>query len=209
MKEISKECYWCGNSATSEDHCPPKNLFTNAGNYNPIKNPSCKIHNEDLKKIDELFRIYIVGFSKHEVAEDLFINKIERGLEHHKAVGLKKRLTNETVYNENERATHIDINKSDLTLYFEKISRGLFYYHYDKPFIGEFRFLNNKNENIEQETKFNHIWCRHINKGYLTKGKDINDLVFNYSYGVGDNGIIFILMTFYRDVRIIGMLKPS
>lgn len=57
-KRRREHCAYCGASKTSDDHVPPKNLFS-ADRTNLITVPACDLHNNRRSQLDERFREFV------------------------------------------------------------------------------------------------------------------------------------------------------
>ena len=125
-----KTCYWCGAEATSDDHVPPQNLFPKDKKKDLITVPSCRKHNEDLTKEDEMFRFYLQACSESPDSLRLFDVKTLRSITRPKAAKFAARLfegsTPIMARGRETRALKVDSKRQDL--YFEKITRGLFFH---------------------------------------------------------------------------------
>lgn len=125
-----RTCYWCGDPATSDDHVPPANLFPKDRRTNLITVPSCRRHNEDLTKEDELFRFYVQAVSDSSHALRLFEDKTLRSLTRPGAEKFTEKIFKGSkpvlIAGKKTRALKVDPKRQ--ALYFEKITRGLYFH---------------------------------------------------------------------------------
>jgi len=57
-KRLRARCAYCGEAKTTDDHVPPRNIFT-ADRTNLITVPACDLHNGKRSGLDERFRDYV------------------------------------------------------------------------------------------------------------------------------------------------------
>jgi hypothetical protein len=67
IKKISRECAYCGEPATTDDHIPPQALLIDVPKSKKPNVPSCKDCNNDASDDDEYFRDVILKY--HRVAD--------------------------------------------------------------------------------------------------------------------------------------------
>ena len=135
---MSETCYWCGASATSNDHVPPAKFYPSGSKPFRITVPSCKEHNEQFSKLDERFRFYIQSVSESEIALKGFRDKTLRGIERPEAKGFAQSLAQAqslVTIDEKERLA-FEISPVAQDQFFEKICRGLFYNEEKEAFVG-------------------------------------------------------------------------
>ena len=95
MNHTGKFCYWCGKSATSTEHVPPKCLFPEEKDISKVYNktfrnslitvPSCDEHNLGKSKDDEhLLSCLTPVFGNNGVAYVHTKTKVKRTLERNK-----------------------------------------------------------------------------------------------------------------------------
>jgi hypothetical protein len=203
------KCYWCGKKATSEDHVPPKQLFYKV-NYQPIKNPSCRKHNEDFSKIDYRGSIYITGATRNKIAEKLFEEKIGKSLKHIKSIGLLNALLEEIRFDNNGNVFDASINSQIIDLYFEKIIRGIFFYHKQIP--SKRRIVKCFSRKFEDKN-FNYSEADFMINGFKThstfkEGKIINPEIFKYEYNEY-KGFFYVIITYFKDIIVVGIITPK
>ena len=89
---MTKQCYWCGAPATSDDHVPAQCFYPTDKRNNLIKVPSCQEHNGDLSKLDERFRYYIQSTSQSDLAAEAFKGAALRSIQRPEAKGFRAHL---------------------------------------------------------------------------------------------------------------------
>lgn len=204
------ECYWCGKKATGYDHVPPKTLFYKADNFTPIKNPSCKSHNEDFSQIDYRTSIYIAAVSNSKTANDLITQKIGKSLNHHKSKGLRNTLQRESIADKKGEIFGLIPDADILDKYFEKIIKGLYYFHTKE--ISH----NRKTRNFSRkfiEYGFDYDLSDFMINGFkknvkLKEGKKIYPEIFKYQYAEY-KGFFWAFMTFYGDIEVSCVMVPK
>jgi hypothetical protein len=213
MNESNKgKCYWCGNPKASDEHVPPQNLFPKGFRIELITVPACKTHNEDFSKIDERIRVHLTEISaKSEIARNHFSNKIVRGLKRKESRGLAiDLLTNK--FTDTEGKNHSREKAENFDLYFEKIIRGIFYYHFKKIIGGSTHFFSNKMQMIHLSANA-HFYYYTVEKeysNYWIEGNPKNKEVFDYKYYFSETeNRFFIIMKFYEYHTVIGTSLPK
>lgn len=213
MSKTLTGCYWCGAPRTSDEHVPPRSLFGNRANRNLVTVPSCKRHNEDFHLIDERFRVFLQSSSSSQTAEDLFADKTLRGLT--RRTGLLQSLKDASrpgrLNGVDTLAIHVPGEHHDP--YFEKIARGLYFHHFQKPYTGELRSVCSHFHSPHLDFR-ELIKLYHSVKSSLEPGTKTDDRIFQYEIGraiePGGEGLFFRL-TFYTDITVfcVGTPRPG
>lgn len=77
------ECAYCGTTATTMDHVPPKGLIRSSRRTNLWTVPSCKQCNGGASRDEEYFRMMVIGALCHTPeADELFDGPISRSMNH-------------------------------------------------------------------------------------------------------------------------------
>jgi hypothetical protein len=136
--EKNYECVYCGKiGEISNDHIPPKNLFSSPRPSNLITVPSCKKCNQKASKDDEYFRLVLSirhdTFEHPEVSRNF--DKLLRSLQKPKKKGFCKLLLNNFspvdlytpagIYLGKTGAYSVDMKRVNAVI--RRIAQGLFY----------------------------------------------------------------------------------
>ncbi|HMQ97707.1 MAG TPA: hypothetical protein PKE39_01670 [Ignavibacteria bacterium] len=172
--------------------------------------PSCKKHNEDYHLIDDRVKIYIQGNSSSKIAYDLFIAKTQKGLNRPQSKHFANSLIEEAIFYKLGSSQIIDMNveKKKLDLYFEKISKGLYYFHYEKIAIGRMYYFfapYTPKEHYKYQVALYHF-KRLINSNLIFEGNCHNPDIFFYHYGIIKDHF-YLKIRFYKDVEVLIIFK--
>lgn len=121
-------CAYCGGPGGTRDHVPPKCLFT-GDRTNLITVPSCEAHNLRVSGLDEAFRTFVsawVGVSTPEALQ--LWHDLKRGLD--RSPKQKADLLSRLVTDKRTGDTLVSFSASFVQSAFERITRGLYWYHY-------------------------------------------------------------------------------
>jgi hypothetical protein len=204
-------CYWCGKPATGKDHVPPQNLFPTKHRDGLMKVGACKAHNEDFSKLDERLRYHMTLLGDAQLARQHFETKTIRGLKRPEGIGLTIDLATNRFTDYNGKNWQRD-ESANFDLYFEKIIRGLFYYHFGQHVIGSTSFFSNKMELINMSANahfYYHLLEEDLSNQWINgnpKNKDIFD--YKYYYSESDDRF-YTVMTFYKEHKITGVTLPK
>ncbi len=201
---MNRSCYWCGEAATSADHVPAKCFYPKGMRGNLIKVPSCTKHNTELSTVDERFRYYIQAASESAVAVQEFGGATVRSLskpeaKHYRASmmkGMRPALLNGQI----TLAQPVPVDL--VRLFFEKITRGLYFFHNRRCFRGsivsECTHLTTPGRDLRKIVAVFNDMSSGLNDGQATHPD-----VFKYRFGQvtepGGHGFA-IIGTFYGDV---------
>jgi len=210
-----KKCYWCGAPAKSVDHVPPKNLFPDGKKVNLITVPSCWKHNEDFTKNDELFRNYIQLCADSPDSLRLFKEKTLPSLESPKARGLLNKTFKGfalTTLGGKQIATS-QVDPKQQNLYFEKITRGLFFHIFKRHIQSEITTVSPQFKLPNLDTV---AFCKTFEK-YTEHPNAIDGIVgqpeiFRYRYYheiLEAHEMFFVMMTFYDFIKVFGFFDES
>jgi hypothetical protein len=208
-EDIHKYCYWCGDNATTTEHVPPKNLFPKEFRDNPITVGSCTTHNNEFSKLDERMRVHMQTMGDQIIAKSELDNKTTRGLLRNESRGLLTDIISNSgdYFGESSQRERLDYVEK----YFEKIIRGLYYYHFIKQLNGSTSFFSNKIELIEMSANA-HFYYYMLDDKYADKWKEGNSKnkeVFDYKFHFDETTEQFItIMKFYKVHIVHGVTLP-
>ena len=210
-KERFSKCYWCGLPATSKDHVPPQNLFPKGYRNELMKVGACRTHNENFSKLDERLRYHMTLLGDSEIARQHFETKTFKGLMRPEGFGLSFDLAAKTFSYIDDKDWQRDDSKY-FDLYFEKIIRGLFFYHLGKHLLGSTSFFSNKIELIHMSANahfYYHLLDDDLSDRWIA-GDPKNKKVFDYKYFYSEiEDRFFTVMMFYREHKVIGVTMPE
>lgn len=190
-------CYWCGKTATSTEHVPPRNLYGKGKGELRITVPSCKRHNEDFYHLDELFRVYFKAISKSPGAMADFHEKTAKSIT--RPGGLLRELVGKTIaFPDQKRGFQISVQ--EMNGYCGKVARGLYFFHYRDIFRGDVHsfFMSNK-EPRPKDPELHATYEKLRPK--LMRGVETDDSVFWYEYDRDPTGF-FMHLRFYGDITV-------
>lgn len=166
--------------------------------------PSCDLHNNEFSAYDERCKIYIQGISNSKIAFEMFEQKTKRGLNRVESTKFRENLLKEFEIIDKDE---IYINAKSINEYFEKIIKGLYFYHYAKLLFGDLiSFISNDlNDNEKFKESLNYFTLLR-NKDVFKKGKCNNPEIFYYEFGIIE-GFFYTDKIFYKDVRVLSIFK--
>lgn len=155
MKKLC--CYWCGQSATSREHVPPKCLFPIASDTSDGKDhreqlitvPSCDLHNA-AKSHDDEYLLCVLAFSilNNPVGQQQAASKVLRALKQaprlaEQVLGKSKEITiQDASTGKIDSTIAFMVEQTRLDSALEHIARGLYFHHYRTPWQGTLRVLS-------------------------------------------------------------------
>lgn len=217
----------CEQTATSEEHVPPKCLFPEKKDTkgidfrkNLITVPSCEIHNSSKSADDEFLMITLSGvISNNLVGQFHYLTKSTRAIRRKSKDFIDKQvlrnLKNIKVKISDKEYREIPIgnpNIERLESCFDHIARGLYYHEYQSKFIGEIRiffgFLEYSDEKFQTLKRF--IKRRfEVEEKLKLMEKGENPGVFKYEFQKPDNfGLISVKLTFYEKTEVYISYRP-
>ena len=204
-------CYWCGEKAESHEHVPPQNLFPKNFRTGLITVGACKKHNEAFSKIDERLRFHMTFLSNSNVAREHFKDKVLKGLTRPESLKLAIDLSQNYFPNYFEKNLQRESYES-VYKYFEKIIKGLLFFHFGVVHRYLIAFFSNKIEHTEM-TANAHFYFYTVEDEYKNKwtdGKCHNKTIFEYKYFFDKtNNRFFVIMKFYGEHQVIGVALPE
>lgn len=203
-------CYWCGEPSTSKDHVPPQNLFPEGHRKNLIKIDACKKHNEEFSKLDERMRYHMTVMGDEVIARQHYESKTLKGLMRPQGMGLTMDLAQNSFNDRKGKKWQRDSTDS-FDLYFEKIIRGLFFYHYKKHISGSTSYFSNKMQHFTMSANahfYYHLLEDDLSDNWIN-GSSENKEVFSYKYFYSETeDRFFTVMMFYGVHKVIGVSLP-
>lgn len=204
-----KFCYWCGEEATTKEHVPPDNLFPIGYRTDLITVGSCDKHNKEFSMLDERMRVHMQTMGDKEIAKHELENKTTNGLLRKESGGLLRDIMSNwgDYFGEQTQRERLDIVEK----YFEKIIRGLYFFHLRKSLAGSTSFFSNKIELMEMSAQA-HFYYHMLDDKYSNQwvnGNSKNKDVFDYKYHVDVLTEQFIVkMKFYKVHVVSGVTIP-
>lgn len=212
---LPKICYWCGIELTkpsiNREHVPPLCFFPKGYRNNLMTVPSCEKHNNHLSKLDEKFQFYLKAHRSNSVANNDFLDTVVRGLKRKEKEGFVNSFNKNTGFGSINVSPYIfsKLEPHEPDVFIEKIIRGLYFYHMEKPAQGIIQWVS----------KYIHFEGIDSNSGvdFLKDGLDVrifklgdfnNPEVFQYKF-LNFQGSFMILMNFYEGVEFIGWILPK
>lgn len=207
----NKNCVYCGDSATTMDHVPPRTLFQKP-RPELITVPSCSSCNNDPSKDDEYFRNLLLTDDRirdHPEAKGL-IEAYTRSLKRPQATGLRAAMLRDTtrfplispagiIYGEGTGL------KSDFTRerkVLERVTKGLFYHEFQTPHPNENSISVYSTRHMDEGRKGLNTVLEFISYIKPENKKTIGNDVFSYGYAIAEDhpdGSFWVL-TFFKTI---------
>ena len=150
----SDPCYWCGGSANSDEHVPPKGIFPELKDiperdlrFNLLTVRSCEEHNQRKSNNDEyLMAVITPVLGNNEIAIKQTDTKIKRALERNDGsleraayIGLEE--YSDVVNGQERTCAHGSIDTKRFFDSIEPIARAIYRLHFDCRFSGKCLFF--------------------------------------------------------------------
>jgi len=205
MKE-KEICVYCGESANTEDHVPPKNLFPKGmGPKKFIKVPSCYKCNHSFSLNEEWFRLFVCSMAEENsfYARQIFYSEIKRSIwkKPQIAFRLQRQMKSVGISTKSGlylgKKTLIKLTEDDLRRFrnvLDKYVKGLVFYEFKDVLPREY---NIKHNIFLPEERISDIMPR--TKDF--KWKIIHKDVFRYGFGFVPGSYKSVWITvFYNSV---------
>lgn len=216
----SKEyCYWCGATATSREHVPPKCLFPEdkdlrgatqkSFRINLITVPSCDEHNLRKSNDDEYLMTCLASRVGNNAEAYLHTcTKVRRSRDRNPALAVVKSEHIIKIKNARFPVQLVDVDMTRLFTSFEAISRALYYSEFGERFVGDCQIVTRLCFNPEEikGTIFNARACELIEMempSWRTECKGSNPQIFTYQFSPEDEMKVRALcLTFYEKTQV-------
>ena len=221
--KLPEVCYWCGVSingnAKEREHVPPLGFFPKGYRENLMTVPACKDHNSALSTLDEEFQLYIKSVAQSHISVEDFKDRTVRSVKRKEAKGFVERLKANTFYAniDGEKTPIVRVDGPSLLKFFEKVTRGLYFYHNEQPAVGVVQGVSPLFPTPEFDlVAFSQNMLKEFNewKGSnvveVVRGDYHNSQIFSYDYiNLPDHNFFLVVMYFYETVEVIGWVVPS
>lgn len=209
---VKDQCYWCSNPTVSNEHIPPLGLFPNGHKVDLITVRSCSNHNHDLSKIDERMRFYMTSMgSDTQIGLKHFKEKTIKGLRRIESRGLAIDIINKKIITSDGTSLFKE-DSENWDLYFEKIIRGLYFFHFKTQLNSRTHFFSNKLRMLDLSANV-HFFYHTIEErmsGKWIEGNPKNKKIFDYKYCLSEvDNQFLVIMKFYVNHQIIGISLPD
>lgn len=221
MPVEARACVYCGESAQTDDHVPPKLLFPRPRPSNLITVPSCRSCNAGFETDDEYFRVAIAlrrELSDHPEAKGIFAPVI-RGLNRPAqrgfaraivaAVTSKPILTTSGLVVGHAPAMNVELERLRRTA--RRIVRALHFSDFRERIAGELRVWSEDDlVGVPEEVRIE-VWSTILHPLYASTKRTIGQDVFSY-WAVRDPqvpGASAWLLQFFGEVRFLALTLPA
>ncbi|MFJ7746697.1 hypothetical protein [Peribacillus sp. NPDC097295] len=217
-------CYWCGKTAVSMEHVPPKCIFPedkdikdfykDSYRKNLIKVPSCDLHNIEKSSLDEYLMATLTSKvgnnwlafiqTKTKLNRTLSRNKNLLNVKHSKMIDLGNNMFPVSI---------IEIDNKKLAYAFEAIARGLYFYENNKPYKGEIRVVSEifNNEDYKEAMDFTNKTINLIEKEAVDWGTKVlgeNPKIFTYQFSPVDGfNCQTLKLCFFEGIKVYVILN--
>jgi hypothetical protein len=214
---LPKICYWCGIELTPEtnkrEHVPPNSFFPKGYKEQLITVPSCEEHNTQFSTIDERFKIYIQSMGTNQIAIDDFKDKTVRGLNREQSRKFVESLSENSFYTEidGEQKLVFKIDPNHTDIFIEKIFRGIYFYHKEKPATGKIMHFSVQlfDPDLDYEALMDELLMDLISDA-MVEGDYKNPEIFRYRFfDLPDFDAFIAVFNFYKGVEIIAWVIPE
>lgn len=198
--EPNSTCYMCDRIATSREHVPPLCLFPEKKDFpdgldyrkNLITVPSCEEHNSKKSGDDEfLLSVFTTHIENNPIAIRLFNSKVVRALMRRPWM-MNTFFTNPfRIQFGNQSDPGFIVNRERIDRGIDHISRGIFFYHFQKKALGTSLNFSYSIFDISSER------ADEINQGLLD-WRSYSDPAWDYAEKYGENPEIF----YYQVIRV-------
>jgi hypothetical protein len=215
--KLPATCYWCGipviGDAKEREHVPPIGFFPKGYREQLMTVPACKDHNSEFSKLDEEFQLYIKSAAQSDISVSDFKDRTVRALKRKEAKRMVERLRANTFYTniKGERTPIVRVDGRSLVKFFEKVIRGLYFYHNAKPAAGIVQGISPQfpTPDFDVVTSCKNILTELRTSG-MTRGTYANAMIFSYEYvNIPSYGAFFVAMRFYETVEVVGWVWPE
>lgn len=212
---LPKICYWCGVELTAEtlkkEHVPPFTFFPKGYRENLMTVPSCVEHNNKYSSLDEKFQLFIKMFGTNEIAIDDFNDRVLRGLNRKEKENFLEELNKKSSIVKANGKTNLvmELDNNECELFIEKIIRGIYFYHKEKPAKGYIQSITKffQREVLNTPAMVEYL-LEDVHPQLFTDGYYKNPRVFSYKF-LEAQGTFIVMINFYDEVQFIGWVWPE
>lgn len=218
-KKANRNCYMCGQPATSKEHVPPLCLFpeekdikTSIFRNNLITVPACELHNSKKSKDDEFLMACLAGIVGNNVIGFIHAQtKVKRALERsgndllHVLMTEFQPVITKARYGD---MMNVIVGRPDMhRLYscFEHIAHGLYYHKFGVQFEGRCHIIMDFITYSDADAENYKLVCRKRFElePQRPKKEGSNPEIFRYEFLEPDEfGLIAMHMTFYDGAKV-------
>lgn len=217
-------CYWCGKTAVSMEHVPPKCIFpedkdikdfyNDSYRKNLIKVPSCDTHNIEKSSLDEyLMATLTAKVGNNGLAYIQTKTKINRTLLRNKKL-LKGRNNGLLKIGDKKfPISMVEIDNMKLVYAFEAIARGLYFHENNETYKGAIRVVSEifNNEDYKEAMNFTNKAINLIENeaiNWKTKTLGGNLKVFTYQFSPVDGfNCQTLKLCFFESIKVYVILN--
>jgi hypothetical protein len=163
--------------------------------------------------LDERFQIYIKAIGTNQIAVDDFKNRVVRGLNREQSKRFVESLSKSSFYTDidGEKRLLFKIDTQYTEKFVEKVIRGLYFYHNEKPAQGKVLSFSVQfyNPELNYEELFD-LLLNDLRADYMFEGDYNNPDIFRYRYfNLTDYDAFIVVLNFYKGVEFIGWVLPD
>jgi hypothetical protein len=213
-------CYMCDETATTDEHAPPKSFFESVQRNNLITVRSCETHNNDNSKdVDYVKNVIVMSNGTNDIARKYFEDKVIRSLTHNNGSLGKRIFSNEFKTNvetdDGIELTAIPIESERFDLIFECIANALYFHDFGERFSGDkwLSFFPNVNSELflkksdkSESDTFREEFIREFENFQYEKIDTNNQLAFQY-FRYQDSEQIIYKFIFYEFFTVYEVAK--
>lgn len=224
MTAQTKGCVYCGSfDNVTDDHVPPRNVFSKPRPNNLITVPACQNCNSSASKDDEYFRLKLCMSEQVGDHPGAKVNRdiVFRSLNRIEALGLRKSFlsdirmvqprTQAGLYLGKKFAFDVDLQRIHRVV--ERTVRGLFFHETGQRLCPEYDVAIHSNDTLSENSA---NFLEELRKTILLPlaqipPKVIGDEVFMYRFHVTqeDPFVSVWALTFYQSVPFLALTGPS
>lgn len=221
---LPKACAYCGSEANiTNDHVPPKNIFSGPRPNDLITIPACERCNRDASKDEEYFRLKLC--MSQQLGNNVDANKIRetifRSLNRSEASGLKSRFLSDSYPIKLTTSSGIHLPGKHFAYYVdlqrifrvvEKTARGLFFHETNSRLHPSYEVAVLSNETlIDHPTELIEEWTQTIIIPLAKQSpKIIGNNVFAYRFKITEEDpfVSAWALTYYDNVAFLCLTGP-
>ena len=221
---MSGICYYYGKTATSDEHVPPRAIFSKLKDSpdrkdyrkNLITVRSCDVHNTEKSKEDEYLRyILTMNVASNEIGKNQFSSSVMRAIDSRPKLIEQLLIEKQDIsyYDTSNDSWHSPItikpDESRLTVIFTSIAKALYMVEKSNPWVGEVSVLieftlslDNLDKNLRQSE-----YVKHLDEHFtMVAYKRENPNVFTYQF-IEVDSLTCIRLHFYDNSKVTAIFK--